>query len=61
MVAALKNLPFERLVLGKAEAQYVGQERVNSSRSVSKKYYHLSGWFRGIPDTRRSELHVNLL
>ena len=34
---------------------------VKSSPSVCFKFYHLSGWFRGIPDTRRSELHVNLL
>jgi hypothetical protein len=29
---------------------------VKSSLSVSNKYYHLSGWFRGIPDTRHSNL-----
>jgi hypothetical protein len=28
---------------------------VTSSLSVSRKYYHLSGCFRGIPDTRHSE------
>ncbi len=27
---------------------------VKSSRSVSEKYYHLSGWYWGIPDTRHS-------
>ena len=37
---------------------------VKSSRSVSRKYYHLGGRFRGIPDTRhrtRSECPVSAL
>jgi len=32
-----------------------GPVRVKSSRSISQKYYHLSGWYWGIPDTRHSE------
>jgi hypothetical protein len=28
---------------------------VKSSLSVRRKYYHLSGCFRGIPDTRHCE------
>jgi hypothetical protein len=44
----------ENIVRNKNATLQTSALAVKSSLSVSKKYYHLSGWFRGIPDTRHS-------